>query len=158
MSFSNWNIAFPCLLMNHITYLSHMLLTQGNAFNKKINPGNQPWTDEWKWPKASWSRKWWRQKGLLNLISLQICLISNTKVSESENNTSQNRKPLLSLLLSINLVWAFTPFLMSDFCDLHFLPWPGDRGEAVSICIGCLVGMWRASESFIRTHWEPILE
>lgn len=118
-----------------------MLLTQGNVFNEEINPGSQPWTDEWKWPKAEWSRKQGREKGLLNLCSLQILLISNKGFRVK--SALLNAEITLFLLLSRNLAWDCAPFLRFDLSDLCFLPWPEDRGgAAASIWVGCLAEMW----------------
>lgn len=66
----------------------------------------------------------------------------------------------LLLLLSRNLAcWDCARLLMLDLSRPCFRPWPGGRGGAAAgIQVGCLAEMWRAYGSFIRTHWEPVLE
>lgn len=117
------------------------------------NPGSRPWTDKWKWPKAGWSRKRGREKGLLNLCSLQILLLSNTKALQSEIYTSQCRNHSLP---APERGWDCTPFLTFDLSGLCFLTWAEDS-RGTSEHLGRLLSrdvknLWILHQGSLGTH------
>lgn len=129
---------------------------------QKINPGSQPWADEWKWPKADRNRK--LRKGFLRrLFSSQILLILSNRFKRLKS------PPLCAEGRNLFLVWGkwrCTKILEGEdniifsFLDVY-ISLPGhmwiphvERGKTL-LPAGCLLEIRKGSDSLTQLAGDP---